>query len=265
MSISYLSALCENPCQYKYDYSINQVTHPPKIFVSISQAFTSALQAYSVNHVTSFPYHPQSNGLVERCVQIVKCLFNKAREEGKDFYKCLMSYHNTPLTGSLQLPMKILQGRSARSDSQMSNAARNQPEARRNIDRHEKLPAHVLHVSQCIMYQDRVIKWWHPAIITSLCQEKCSYKIKTSNSVIYGKTQAHLKPYTPQFKTIQSKQSVIQLMAQPGHKQPIKQSIAQPDYKKPLPVNNQSQYQQADLKGTLKPLSSLTYEYVVLS
>ena len=52
----------------------------------------------------------------------------------------------TPLTGRLQLPMQILQGRSARSDLPVSNAARNQhgiqPEVLRNIDKHEKLPTH---------------------------------------------------------------------------------------------------------------------------
>ena len=61
------------------------------------QSFTSVMQAFSVNHITSSLYYPQSNGLAEKYVQIVKCLFNKAKEEGKDFYKCLRIYCNTPL------------------------------------------------------------------------------------------------------------------------------------------------------------------------
>ena len=65
------------------------------------QAFTSVMQAFSVNHNTSSPHSPQSNGLAEKYVQIVKCSFNQAKEEGKDFYKCLMIYYNTPLTGGL--------------------------------------------------------------------------------------------------------------------------------------------------------------------
>ena len=89
-----------------------------------SQAFISVMQAFSINHITSSPHYPQSNGLADKYVQIVKCLFSKAKEEGKDLHKCLMVYCNTPLTGSLQSPMQILQGRSARSDLPMSNAAR---------------------------------------------------------------------------------------------------------------------------------------------
>ena len=49
------------------------------------QAFTSVMQAFSVNHITSSLHYPQSNGLKEKYVQIVECLFNKAKEEGKDY------------------------------------------------------------------------------------------------------------------------------------------------------------------------------------
>ena len=59
--------------------------------------FTGVMQAFSVNHITSYPHYPQSNGLAEKYVQIAKCLFNKTKEEGKDFHKCLMRYCNTPL------------------------------------------------------------------------------------------------------------------------------------------------------------------------
>ena len=69
--------------------------------------------------------------------------------------------------------MQISQGRSARSDLPMSNVATKQlgiqPEVIRNIDKHEVLPTHDLHVGQSVMYQDSVTKQWHPAVITSLC------------------------------------------------------------------------------------------------
>ena len=54
----------------------------------------------------------------------------------------------------------------------------------RNTDKDEVLPPHDLHVSQHMMHQDSVSRWWHSAVIRGLCQEKRSYKI-TSDGVVY--------------------------------------------------------------------------------
>ena len=50
-----------------------------------SQTFTSVMQSYNVNHLTSSPHYLQSNGFAEEYVHIVKSLLYKAKEEGKDF------------------------------------------------------------------------------------------------------------------------------------------------------------------------------------
>ena len=91
-----------------------------------AEAFTKTMQEHRVNHITSSPHYPQSNGLAEKFVQTVKSLFYKAREEGADLYRALMIYQNTPLTSNMQSPMQILQNRTARSQLPMSNSARRQ-------------------------------------------------------------------------------------------------------------------------------------------
>ena len=91
-----------------------------------TEVFTNLMQEYSVNHITSSLHYPQSNGLAEKFVQIVKNLFYKAKEEGTDLFKSLMIYHNTPLISNLQSPMQIPQSRTARSQLPMSNAMRKQ-------------------------------------------------------------------------------------------------------------------------------------------
>ena len=122
-----------------------------------------------------------------------------------------MINHNTPLSGSLQSPMQILQNRCARSDLLMSNAARKQlglqPDKLRTVYKNEHLPSHDLHIGQDIMYQDVTSKWWYPATITSLCAQPRSYKITTRDDVTYRKTQAHLKPYQPQCKKTEDEHS----------------------------------------------------------
>ena len=82
------------------------------------------MQSMSINHITSSPHYPQSNGLVEKFVGIIKNLFHKAKEEGQSPYTALMVYRNTPLNGTLQSPMQILQGRQAHTDLPLSHAAK---------------------------------------------------------------------------------------------------------------------------------------------
>ena len=115
------------------------------------------MKAYHVNHITSSLHYPQSNGLTEKYVQIVKSLFHRAKEEGKALFKCLMIYLNTPLTGSLQSLLQVLQSRSTRFDLPMSNAARKQhglhSEDLRNTSKHEHLPSHDFHVGPDVMFK----------------------------------------------------------------------------------------------------------------
>ena len=88
-----------------------------------SEIFKGLMEEYQVNHITSLPHYPQSNGLAEKYIQIIKILFHKAKEEGQDLYKCLMTYRNTPLSSPLQSPMQILSNRTTRSTLLLSNTA----------------------------------------------------------------------------------------------------------------------------------------------
>ena len=45
-----------------------------------AEVFTNLMEEYSMNHITSSPHYPQSNGLAEKFVQIVKNLFYEARQ-----------------------------------------------------------------------------------------------------------------------------------------------------------------------------------------
>ena len=38
----------------------------------VSNEFESFLQSYGIKHITTAPYHPSSNGLAERAVQVLK-------------------------------------------------------------------------------------------------------------------------------------------------------------------------------------------------
>ena len=105
-------------------------------------------EKYAVNHITSSPHYPQSNGLAEKFVQIMKNLFYKANEEGVDINKYLMIYHNTPLANTPKSPMQMLQQRSARSQLLMSNVARRRfgVVAEQPPKKNQHLPLHDFHI-----------------------------------------------------------------------------------------------------------------------
>ena len=156
-----------------------------------SQEFKKLMLDMSVNHITSSPHYPQSNGLAEKYVQIVKNLFIKAHEEWTDYQKALMIYRNTPLDDNLLSPMQLLQGRAARSDLPMSYAAKvkyglasghSQPPSVPSKDKNERAPTHDYKLNQDVMYLDPTSKKWFPATIVHLLDEKRSYLIKTPDN-----------------------------------------------------------------------------------
>ena len=165
-----------------------------------TETFTKLMTDCSVNHITSSPHYPQSNGLADKYVQIVKNLFYKAKKEGTDLYKQFNDKQkHSIMSHKLQSIMQILQSQTARTQLPMSSAARIQQglgsEQLRVNNKNEHLPTHDFHIGQSVMYLKPTNKRWYPAKIRSLCQEPRSYKIETDNGTIYRKTQNRLKLY----------------------------------------------------------------------
>ena len=168
-----------------------------------AEMFTNLMKEYAVNHITSSPHYPQSNGLVEKFVQIVKNLFHKAKEEGVDSNKYLMIYRNTPLASTSKSPMQMLQQRSARSQLPMSNAARRRLGivAEQPPKKNQHLPLHDFHIGQDVMCQSPITKKWFPVKIKELCPEPRSYQVETLEGIVYRRTQHHLKLFMPSQRT----------------------------------------------------------------
>ena len=156
--------------------------------------FKQLMMDMSVNHITSSSHYFQSNGLVEKYVQIVKNLFIKAYEEGNDYQNALMIYRNTSLDDNLMSLVQLLQGRAARSDLPMSYASKVEyslasshamPPPTQQPEKHERAPTHDYKLNQDVMYLDPATKKWFPATIVHLLDAKRSYLIKTPDGAEY--------------------------------------------------------------------------------
>ena len=61
-----------------------------------SREFHNFLSFYQVDHITSSPHYPQSNGFAEALVGIAKKLMEKSVKDGKLWNYGLMQYRTTP-------------------------------------------------------------------------------------------------------------------------------------------------------------------------
>ena len=81
-----------------------------------SREFHNFLSFYQVDHITSSPHHPQSNGFAEALVAITKKLMEKSVKEGKPWNYGLLQYRTTPISSTLPSPLEMLTGRKPRSN-----------------------------------------------------------------------------------------------------------------------------------------------------
>ena len=74
--------------------------------------FSSYLTGLGIRHTTSSPNYPQSNGFIERQIQTMKRLIEKANSSGKSQQEALTGLRAQPLGDGLPSPAEILHGRS---------------------------------------------------------------------------------------------------------------------------------------------------------
>ena len=80
-----------------------------------SREFYNFLSFYQVDHITSSPHHPQSNGFAKALVGTANKLMEKSIKDGKPWNYGLMQYKTTPISSSLLSPLEALIGHKPRS------------------------------------------------------------------------------------------------------------------------------------------------------
>jgi len=83
----------------------------------VSQEFEDFLQRNGIRHTTSAPYHPSSNGLAERAVQVFKTGMKRMTVGSLNdrISRFLFAYRRTPQTTTGHSPAELLMGRNLRS------------------------------------------------------------------------------------------------------------------------------------------------------
>eukprot|EP00731_Ephydatia_muelleri_P001691 Em0001g1691a len=108
-----------------------------------SQEFETFLKSHGVRHVRTAPYHPASNGQVERAVQTFKTAMKKSGGKGESMEtrlsNFLFQYRITPHSSTGVSPAELLMGRRLRSHlSQLHPEGRIKNAQRRQKRDHDK-------------------------------------------------------------------------------------------------------------------------------
>ena len=61
-----------------------------------SSEFTEFARTWQFTHITTSPYHSQSNGKVESAVKIVKSIIKKSQRDKRDLWLSILDWRNTP-------------------------------------------------------------------------------------------------------------------------------------------------------------------------
>ncbi|XP_049268003.1 uncharacterized protein LOC125756961 [Rhipicephalus sanguineus] len=160
-----------------------------------SHEFATFASRYDFRHVTSSPGFPQSNGLAEKGVQIVKRIMKKTQGNRDDFWLGILSYRSTPLEDG-RSPGELLQGRRLRTRlPDFSPQMKKSVFKRRQVDNRKDLP--VLKKGEVVRIRDKA--WTRKAKVVEPVAPR-SYRVVTEDDRVLRRNRRHLIPTREPFR-----------------------------------------------------------------
>ena len=158
-----------------------------------SQEFKFFMQNWLIEHRTSSPHYPQSNGLAESMVKVSKNLIEKAVKQDLPWNRLLLDYRCTPISSEIPSPAEILFGRKLRSSisilpSQIMNdrirkqrelIAKKEGKFYTNVkDFQDRIKALPFEAGQNVWLQNSDSRKYEEAVICEKCREPNSYMVQ---------------------------------------------------------------------------------------
>ena len=168
-----------------------------------SREFHNFLSFYQVDHVTSSPHYPQSNGFAEVSVGIAKKLMEKSVKEGKLWNYGLMQYRTTPISSTLPSTLQMLTGRRPHSSlpqlpsrlGKNMETSRIQEELLRRQPNKTSTGAHMdLDPVQPVFVKEVNGNIWRTTTVDQPAAEPDSYWVRFPDNSILRRTRSMIKP-----------------------------------------------------------------------
>ena len=167
-----------------------------------SKEFNSFLSGLGIKHTTSSPNYPQSNGFIERQIQTVKRLMEKATSTGRSFQEALTGLRANPIAEAMPLPAEILHGRNLTTRKPVSvdlTAVRQhliqlQAKYIKQHDKARRARSQRTLVTGEEVYHLTAGNNWVIGIITGTRDSGRSYDVLTEGGTSLRRNRSHLKP-----------------------------------------------------------------------
>ena len=168
-----------------------------------SREFHNFLSFYQVDHITSSPHYPQSNGFAEALVGITKKLMEKSVKEGKPWNYGLLKYRTTPISSTLPSPLEMLTGRRPHlSLPQLPSSIGQNMETsricqgllRRQPNNTTSTGAMDLEPGQPVLVKEVNGNIWRTATVDQPAAEPDFYWVRFPDNSILGRTSSMIKP-----------------------------------------------------------------------
>ena len=200
-----------------------------------SYEFQQFASNYDMEHVTSSPHYPQSNGKVENAIKTAKSLLKKSKAARSDIYLALLEWRNTPSEGLQSSPAQRMFGRQTRTliptttellkpkiveDVRGKLFKRKQLQAKYyNISAKELPPLNNGEVVR-VKPTDRSGRWYKARVEKQV--DVRSYDVRTEDGRVFRRNRRHLRS---------SKEPVH------SSSEPVSPSVPERTFTAPLPPN----------------------------
>ena len=222
----------------------------PQIFRSdngpcyLSLEFEFFMQNWLVEHRTSSPHYPQSNGLAESMVKVSKNLIEKAVRQDLPWNQLLLDYRCTPISSEIPSPAEILFGRKLRSSisilpSQVMNdriskqrelIAKKEGKFYTNVkDFQDRIKALPFKAGQNVWLQNSDSRKYEEAVIREKCREPNSYMVQIpATGQCFRRNSNFIKPRQSEEKPISTELQPTTVLPEIPQDPPVLQQPAVP-------------------------------------
>ena len=163
----------------------------------VSEEFATFMKTNGVKHIRCAPYHPASNGAVERLVQTFKKAIKTGRDTNLALASFLLSYRTTPHSTTNETPCKLFLGRSLRTrlDLLLPNCehtvSKRQADQKTAHDKHSK--PRQLNIGERVMAKNNKQGLPYVPAVVKKKLGPLTYLIQTQDGLTWRRHIDHLK------------------------------------------------------------------------